>query len=175
MNVLSGHQDSLPLRSGLHLYPSHEKALDELLVELSQRCPSPFLMLVETSGQLLTFKGERGQQDLVGLASLIAGDLAASQEIARMTGEYGTCQLILREGTRYNTFISEAGRSMALFAQVGRDVPLGWARLLILEASAQAAEIASATPEQVANLDLGLDDAKLSDLVGDALDALWNG
>ncbi len=159
--------------SGLSLYPVQDQAIDRILDDLMQKCPAEFVLLVETSGQIISSKGEKGKTDLVALGSLIAGDLAASQEIARLTDQYQQAQLILREGSKSNTFLSEAGSHMALYMKIDKDVPIGWARLLIQESGRQLAEVASAHPEDLDKLDLGLSEEKLNSLIGDSFDSMW--
>ncbi|MBN1666771.1 MAG: hypothetical protein JW862_06770 [Anaerolineales bacterium] len=175
MNNLSSYDHPISLRSGTDIFPVHETALEKLLNELLEHCPAAFILLADVSGQVIMVEGQRGGMDLVALASLVAGDLAASQEIARLSGEYQSYQLILREGQKYNTFISEAGKHLLLFVQVSCQVPLGWARLLIQETARQASEVMNTPVEIVDKLDLGLDKEGLSDLFGNALDAMWNG
>ena len=164
---------SLRLRVGITIYPSHDKAIERVLNELLQHCPARFVLLADSSGLIVSTQGERGNIELVSLASLVAGDMAASQEIARLTGQYQTSQMILREGAKINSFISEAGRYLILFVQVPADVPLGWARVLVREASRQLGEIVTAPADQVDKLDLGLGDKQMSDLAADALDSMW--
>ncbi len=168
-------RDPIDFPSGITILPSQDDALEKLLDELVEKCPAQFILLSEASGQILSIKGERGSADIVALSSLVAGDLAASQEIARLTGQYESFQSILREGPQSNTFISEAGPHMILFVRVSRTVPLGWARLLIQETARQAMEIVSTRPSDLSKLELGLDEEKLSELIGDGLDSLWNG
>jgi hypothetical protein len=64
---------------------------------------------------------------------------------------------------------------MILFARVDREVPLGWARMLIVETCRQLADIASARPDELTSLELGLHDENLSSLIGDKLDSIWSG
>jgi predicted regulator of Ras-like GTPase activity (Roadblock/LC7/MglB family) len=163
------------MRNGYTIYPAQEEAIEKLLAEFMQQCPARFALLTDTSGLIISFHGERGAADLVSLGSLVAGDLAASQEIARLIGQYQNYQMILREGTKTNTFIVEAGRYLVLFIQVGIEVPLGWARLLIRATGHQCAAIIATPPDEIENLDLGLDKDKLSDIVGEALDSMWIG
>lgn len=165
--------DFSDLHVGPTLYPSQSQAIDGVLSELLERCPAQFILLVDASGMLLAVQGNCVQADLVALSSLIAGDMAASQEIARMTGQYHTCQMVMREGQKSNTFTTDIGQHMILFMQIATDVPLGWARLLIRETGRQVAEIAAAPPETVEKLEIGLSDQKLSDMVDQALDNLW--
>jgi len=165
----------IDLPSGITLYPSHDEAIDRILNELQERCPAEFILLAEVSGQILSVIGERTTVDLAALGSLVAGDLAASQEIARLTAQYENYQLILREGPKSNTFISEAGAHLVLFVRVSKEIPLGWARMLIHETSRQLAEIIATQPEDLGKLDLGLSEEKLSSLVNDDLDSIWKG
>ena len=163
----------IDLPSGVTLYPSQDEAIDRVLNELMKKCPAQFVLLAEVSGQIISALGERIGTNLVALGSLVAGDLAASQEIARLTDQYQNYQLILREGPKANTFISEAGSHLGLFVRVDKEIPIGWARLIIHEASRQLSEVVLTPPEEVAKLDLGLDDEKLSAMFSDGLDGIW--
>lgn len=174
--------NSYQLRSGTSILPSQDKAFHDLLSELLQQLPAKFMMLVDVAGQVVVAKGEHSNINLVMLGSLVAGDLAASQEIARLTNEYQDYQIVLREGQESHTFIAEAGNYLALFVQVSHDVPLGWARMLITKASKQLEEIMrenEPSQEEVAELEYEMAtaleeaDDDLSELFGDALDDMW--
>jgi predicted regulator of Ras-like GTPase activity (Roadblock/LC7/MglB family) len=157
------------------LYPGHDKAFRKVMEELAEKCPTQFLLLSGISGQPIACEGEKGETNLTALGALLAGDLAASQEIARLTNQYQSYQMILREGRESTIFLSEAGPFMILFARVDHDVPLGWARMLILETCRRLADIASARPDELASLDLGLHEEHLNALIGDRLDSIWSG
>jgi hypothetical protein len=164
-------RENVNLRVGVVIYPEQDQAMDAVLDELKERLPAQFILLADASGQLVSFVGERISGDLTALASLIAGDLAASQEIARLTGHYETFQLVLREGKAANTFLIEAGKSLVMFVQVAADVPLGWARLLIRDAGGSIGRIVASPPKFLPEIDLG--ERPLADAVADALDDLW--
>jgi len=172
---LPDYKKPIELPSGVTLHPSHDRAIDQVLHDLLRKAPAKFILLSEVSGQILSALGERTTADLVALSSLVAGDLAASQEIARLTDQYQNYQLILREGPQANSFITEAGRHMVLFVRVGKDVPLGWARLLIHETSRQLSNIIITPAEDIGGLDLGLNEDKLSSLVDEELNSIWKG
>jgi predicted regulator of Ras-like GTPase activity (Roadblock/LC7/MglB family) len=157
------------------LYPRHDQAIRRVLGELALKCPTQFLLLAGVSGQPIASEGEKGGTNLSSLGALLAGDLAASQEIARQINQYQSYQLILREGNESNIFLSEAGPHMILFARVDREVPLGWARILILETCRQLAEVAAARPDEIDGMELGLHEEKLSSLIGAGLDSVWRG
>ncbi len=175
----------LQLRSGLTIYPSQDRAIDALLGDLSEKVPARFILLADISGQIISVRGDRSQvAEPVALGSLVAGDLAASREIARLLGEYRSYQMVLREGTSSHTFIVEAGPYMVMLIQVASDVPLGWARMVIRKAAEQLAAIVDALPEELKNqpqesspaLEEALNSGEdISDLFGDALNSLWSG
>jgi predicted regulator of Ras-like GTPase activity (Roadblock/LC7/MglB family) len=167
------------LRSGISVFPEQQKAIDKILVNLRQELPAHFLLLGDVTGQIVQARGERDNIDLVALGSLMAGDLAASQEIARLTGEYQNYQMILREGSSKHTFISEVGHHLILLVQVSNDVPLGWARKFIQRTVRQVEDIMANTPLEVQQPGLEkqlapmLNQEDLPGLFSDALDDLW--
>ena len=163
----------LNLRIGITIYASQKRAIKKVLSELEERCPTEQILLADVSELLISIKGKRGESDPTALASLVAGDLAASQEIARMTNQYQSCQLILREGQKTNSFIAEVGPYLVLFAQVSTEVPLGWARMLILEASSRIVEIISSRPQITQKPEYGLGELKIVNAVDDTFDNLW--
>jgi predicted regulator of Ras-like GTPase activity (Roadblock/LC7/MglB family) len=164
---------SLDLPSKVTIYPSQDRAIDKVLTELMSACPAQYALLAESSGQLITLCGERETGDPVSLASLIAGDMAASQEIARITGQYQHYQFVLREGIASNTFISEAGEHLLLFVQVAKNVPLGWARLIISEAGRKLADIMVSEPEEAHSFKFEVASDELDRWANDALNSLW--
>ncbi len=169
-------KETYQLRSGVAISPAQDKEFHRLLNELLPKIPARFILLVDIAGQIVLAKGDHNQINLVMLGSLVAGDLAASQEIARLTGEYQDYQIILREGENSHMFISEAGHYLALLVQVDNDVPLGWARMLIRQTAQQLADVmvtAVAVPEEFKLSLYEEDEGDLSDLFSDALDDMW--
>jgi predicted regulator of Ras-like GTPase activity (Roadblock/LC7/MglB family) len=164
------------LRSGIAIYPAQEQALQQIVADLLNRLPARFILLSDVAGQIICAKGEHEGINLVALSSLMAGDLAASQEIARLTGEYQDYQLILREGQTSHTVISEAGQNLVVLAQVAHEVPLGWVRLQMQQAVHQLAEQMEIPGANMDDIPLPLEntgDESLEDLFGDALEAMW--
>jgi predicted regulator of Ras-like GTPase activity (Roadblock/LC7/MglB family) len=131
------------------------------------------MLVIETSGQLVCAYGERMIPDIAILGSLIAGDLAASKEIASITGEYQNYQLIIREGEYTNLVISEIGKQMALLAAFTRDVPIGWARKLIQNASSEIDELLKTPQVNIEKSDNEVEEGDLPDLYNEALSQIW--
>jgi predicted regulator of Ras-like GTPase activity (Roadblock/LC7/MglB family) len=167
-------KQTLDLPSRVTVFPSQDRAIDQILEELLVRCPAEYILVAEVSGQVFSVKGKRDVANPVVLASLVAGDMAASQEIARVTGQYQHFQFSLREGAAANTFIAEAGGHLVLFVQVAKDVPLGWARMLIAEASHRLEAIMASTPDDIPDVSVDLGKEGLTNWLDDALGSLWN-
>jgi predicted regulator of Ras-like GTPase activity (Roadblock/LC7/MglB family) len=161
------------LQNGLTLYPKHDQAIDEVLGELEKLCKTRLILLTDTSGQLISMHGTRGEASVISLGSLAAGDLAASQEIARLTGELDRSQIIIREGTSVFTFITAVGREMVLFVQTWRETPPGWSRLLILKAARKLEEVISVSVGEVQKIDLDLGAPDAGDRISSSLDTMW--
>jgi predicted regulator of Ras-like GTPase activity (Roadblock/LC7/MglB family) len=163
------------LRSGITIYPKQDKAISQLINDLAHKLPARLLLLADVTGQIILAWGEHSDIDLSALGSLVAGDLAASQEIARLTGQYQDYQMVLREGLKTHTLIIEAGHYLALLIQVSNEVPLGWARMLSQNAVRQLAEIVAHPPSEEAKqqFNLELDQEGLPDLFSEALNEMW--
>lgn len=114
--------------------------IEQLLTHLLHSIPADFLLLLDMTGHSIFTCGHDKDVDLATLSALIAGDLAASQQIAHITGEYRNYQMVLREGDLTNIFITDAGAHLILFVQVPGDVPLGLARMLIRKAAQRLGE-----------------------------------
>lgn len=172
---MNNDQSYLNLRSGLVLYPNQQEAIETILNDLFNQAAVRFLLLTDVTGQPISVRGEQNQMNVVAIASLVAGDLAASQEIARMTGQYADYQMVLREGQTINAFIIEVGHHMALLVQTATETPIGWARLLIQKTAQQLADIVDMVPEAPVDVALKpqLDQDDLPDLFSDALDDIW--
>ncbi len=166
---------ALNIRVGLTIYPSQDKAIEQALLLLKDRCPAQFILLADSSGQLISIQGERGSLDVVALSALVAGDVAASHEIAAMTNQLDSCQMVLREGKKSSSFTCEAGKYMVLFVQIPGETPLGWARILIRETAEKIAEIVDRLPDPEDHLAAGLNDMPLDASLDSAIDSLWMG
>lgn len=162
------------LRCGLILSPAQDQAIDKILGSLMEKIPAQYILLTDSSGQLVSFFGKREQADPVALGALVAGDMAASKEIAHLSGEFQTNQLILREGPQVNTWIIESGLYLVLMFKVSSSVPLGWTRMVIRRAADLIARIIeNPTEEQEDTREIAFQMGDLSSQIDESLDQLW--
>jgi hypothetical protein len=164
---------SLRLRGGLTLSIAQMKSIQDSINKLLEMIPAKYIMLVDTSGQLVCTSGDRGLIDLTILGSLIAADLAASQEIATLTGEFQDYQLILREGDKSHICISEVASQLALLVSFPKSVPIGWARKLIQSTSKEIGSYLSTSESDMSEELKEVVKGELPDLYNDALDQIW--
>ena len=161
--------------SGLALSPLQEKALEAVLVQLAAKSSAPLVLLGTRTGHYISSRGTRQDVDTASLASLVAADLAAGRQITDLVDVSESHTMILREGERYTTLIAEAGPSLVLLVVATRDVPLGWIRMLVQGAAQRMAEITKPAPGRaVAAQAVMVPGGEFADLVGQAIDDLWN-
>lgn len=172
---LSPRVQPRPGEVGNILTSSQSDAINEILSTLVERIPAHFALLVNGVGQTITSKGEINDCNLVTLGALIASDLAASQEIARITGELKNYQMVLREGDRSHNFIIDAGHSLIVYVQVPSKIPLGWARMQIRHAASMLEQATSPKNRKDLSDELDLWSTEMVDLFGQAIDDLWSG
>jgi len=172
MNESPEQNPTQVMQKRVFVTPSQQSAIEKIALSLKAKTPARFILVADRNGHVLVFSGD-GMQDagLAELAALLAGDLAASQEIARLTGAFQQKQLILREGEKQNTFLCEAGGDLVLFMQSDSEVPLGWARLLVVEAGSQLAAMHLSSDDEGT---MGFNSDGFKQNLDDAIDGLWN-
>ncbi len=160
---------------GVVLYPQQERAIHAVLEEITAKAAASLVLVTTHTGHFVASNGGRPGMDIAALGSLIAADLAASQQIARLIDENEAYQMVLREGDRINMFVSEAGPVLVLLVVVASAEPVGWVRILVREGSRKLAAIAQASLEPIAEPEHATPEGELADLIGNALDKLWTG
>ncbi|MBI3811033.1 MAG: roadblock/LC7 domain-containing protein [Nitrospirae bacterium] len=94
---------------GLIMYEEEFKQIDAELRRLHQQANAKVTFLVDKNGQLITAVGETENLDTTSLASLTAGNIAATGGMAKLLGEKDF-SILFHEGERDNIHISLVGR-----------------------------------------------------------------
>src|SRR3989338_5276103 len=95
--------------SGLVMYEEEFKLIDAELHRLHQQANAKVTFLVDKNGQLIAAVGETENLDTTSLASLTAGNIAATGGMAKLLGEKDF-SILFHEGERDNIHISLVGR-----------------------------------------------------------------
>jgi predicted regulator of Ras-like GTPase activity (Roadblock/LC7/MglB family) len=116
--------------------------VEQHLSRLYDKTGATCALLIDISGQLISYKGTAEGVDLAGLAALAASDMAAVTEMARLVGERERFKLLFHEGENYNVLISTVGRSFLLMVIFKTSVRIGLVRLFTKETVADLLEVA---------------------------------
>jgi predicted regulator of Ras-like GTPase activity (Roadblock/LC7/MglB family) len=111
-------------------YEQIKKVCDRLVREANGKV----VFLVDKNGQLIASSGETAQLDTTSLASLTAGNIAATGGIAKLINEKEFSQ-IFHEGERDNLHISIIGQRVILVVIFDQRSSLGLVRLRVRKAS----------------------------------------
>lgn len=108
--------------------------IERLLREANAKC----VYLVDKDGQLIAASGETDDIDSTSLASLTAGNIAATGGLAKLIGEK-EFSILFHEGERDNLHISVVGQRVILVVIFDKRSSLGLVRLRVKKASEELA------------------------------------
>jgi len=118
----------------LVMYEEEFKQVDAELQKLHFQANSKVVFLVDKNGQLIASAGETQGIDTTSLASLTAGNIAATGGMAKLIGEK-EFSILFHEGERDNIHISVIGQRAILVVIFDQRSSLGLVRLRVKKAS----------------------------------------
>jgi predicted regulator of Ras-like GTPase activity (Roadblock/LC7/MglB family) len=116
--------------SDLVMYEEEFRKIDAELQKLYQQTNAMVVFLVDKNGQLIASAGETREIDTTSLASLTAGNIAATGGIARLLGEK-EFTILFHEGEKDNLHISLIGQRVILVVIFDKRSSLGLVRLRV--------------------------------------------
>jgi len=122
------------MSSDLVMYEEEFQKIDEELQRLFHQASAKVVFLVDKNGQLIASAGETRDIDTTSLASLTAGNIAATGGIARLLGEK-EFTILFHEGEKDNIHISLIGQRVILVVIFDKRSSLGLVRLRVKKAS----------------------------------------
>jgi len=122
------------MSSDLVMYEEEFRMIDEELQRLFHQANAKVVFLVDKNGQLIASAGETRDIDTTSLASLTAGNIAATGGIARLLGEK-EFTILFHEGEKDNIHISLIGQRVILVVIFDKRSSLGLVRLRVKKAS----------------------------------------
>ena len=128
--------------SDLVMYEEEFGKIDEELQRLYVQTNAKVVFLVDKNGQLIASAGETHDIDTTSLASLTAGNIAATGGIARLLGER-EFTILFHEGEKDNIHISLIGQRIILVVIFDSRSSLGLVRLRVKKASESLVRIFS--------------------------------
>ena len=158
----------------LLLYEEEYRLLQEIIGRLTKDASAKVVFLVDKNGQQIAAAGEVKSIDATSLASLTAGNVAATDGLAKLIGEK-EFSLLFHEGEKDNLHISIVGKRGILVVIFDQNSSLALVRLRVKKASRELLEIFERV-EQRAHTEAGEGakfESPFSEITDDDIDKLF--
>ncbi|MFQ5657542.1 MAG: roadblock/LC7 domain-containing protein [Candidatus Methylomirabilales bacterium] len=116
--------------SNLIIYEEDLSRINACLKALQDNARTNAILLIDKTGQLITGAGETDGLDSTSLASLAAGNIAASGGLAQLLGEK-EFSVVLHEGKQRHLHLSVVGGEIILLVLFDYRTPAGLVRLRV--------------------------------------------
>ena len=157
------------------LYEQEYEQLKRVITRLCADANAKFVFLVDKNGQQIAAHGEMLNLDTTSLASLTAGNVAATDGLAHLIGERGF-PVLSHEGERDNLHISIVATRVILVIIFDERSSLGLVRLRVKRATAEMNSIFEVIDNKIdRERDMGIAlDSPFAEITEEDIDALFN-
>lgn len=124
----------------LVMHEEEFKQLQDLCERLQRDSSAKIVFLVDKNGQQIAASGDVKSIDATSLASLTAGNVAATDGLAKLIGEK-EFSLLFHEGEKDNLHISIVGKRLILVVIFDQNSSLALVRLRVKKTSREVQEI----------------------------------
>ncbi|HUK88857.1 MAG TPA: roadblock/LC7 domain-containing protein [Blastocatellia bacterium] len=156
------------------MYQDEYEQLKSVIARLCADSNAKFVFLVDKNGQQIAAHGEMVNLDTTSLASLTAGNVAATDGLANLIGERGF-PVLSHEGERDNIHISIVASRVILVVIFDDRSSLGLVRLRVKRAATDLGSIFDAIETKVSSeRDMGVAlDSPFAEITEEDIDALF--
>jgi len=161
----------------LMLYEEDARRLGVVLQRLCEDSKSRAVFLIDKAGQLIASAGETASVDTTSLASLTAGNIAATGGLAQLLGEK-EFSVLFHEGEKDHLHISVVGQRGILVVLFDRRSSLGLVRLRVKRAAEEIGQVFTEMAErtqQEAGRGREAFQAQFAQITDDDIDNLFKG
>lgn len=130
------------------LYGEEYQQIKSIIAKLCEDANAKIVFLVDKNGQQIASHGELGDIDTTSLASLTAGNVAATDGLARLIGEK-EFPVLSHEGEKDNIHISIVAQRVILVVIFDERSSLGLVRLRVKRASNELSDVFEAIVRKV--------------------------
>jgi predicted regulator of Ras-like GTPase activity (Roadblock/LC7/MglB family) len=124
----------------LVMYDEEYQDVNDVIERLLKEANAKVIFLVDKNGQLISGVGETERFDTTSLASLTAGNIAATGGLAKLIGEK-EFSILFHEGEKDNLHISIVGGRIILVVLFDSRSSLGLVRLRVKKSSEELSAI----------------------------------
>jgi predicted regulator of Ras-like GTPase activity (Roadblock/LC7/MglB family) len=155
----------------LVMYEGEFKQVNSLIEKLCREANGKVVFLVDKNGQLIAATGETNGLDTTSLASLTAGNIAATGGLAKLIGEK-EFSILFHEGERDNIHISLIGSRVILVVIFDQRSSLGLVRLRVKKAAEELGVIFAALVKKAETVG-AKSDSPFAEITDDDIDNLF--
>ena len=159
------------MSTGLVMREEEFGRIKDVIVRLRNDANAKLVFLVDKNGQQIASHGEM-DVDATSLASLTAGNVAATDGLARLIGEK-EFSILFHEGERDNLHISVVGGRVILVVVFDERSSLGLVRLRVKKASSELVDIFQDIDAKASSAD-SFEDSPFAEITDDDIDSLFS-
>jgi predicted regulator of Ras-like GTPase activity (Roadblock/LC7/MglB family) len=158
----------------LVMYDEEFKQINIVIEKLLREANAKVIFLVDKNGQLISGVGEVERFDTTSLASLTAGNIAATGGLAKLIGEK-EFSILFHEGEKDNLHISIVGGRVILVVLFDNRSSLGLVRLRVKKASDELTVIFEGLMQKAEEKEKsGTTDFPFAEITDDDIDNLFS-
>jgi predicted regulator of Ras-like GTPase activity (Roadblock/LC7/MglB family) len=155
------------------VYEDEFRQLEDALRRLRQESNAKAVFLIDKNGQQIASTGEIEQFDVTSLASLTAGNVAATDGLAKLIGER-EFSVLFHEGQQDHIHISIVGRRAILLVIFDDRSSLGLVRLRVKRASVEMERIFDTMAKKGEAAEIDGAASPFSEITEEDIDALFS-
>jgi len=156
------------------MYEEEFQQINEIMGRLLKESNAKVIFLVDKNGQLISGVGETERFDTTSLASLTAGNIAATGGLAKLIGEK-EFSILFHEGEKDNLHISIVGGRVILVVLFDSRSSLGLVRLRVKKSSEELATIFDNLLKKAEEREKrGTSDFPFAEITDDDIDSLFS-
>jgi len=156
------------------MYDEEFKQINAVIDKLLRDANAKVIFLVDKNGQLISGVGEVERFDTTSLASLTAGNIAATGGLAKLIGEK-EFSILFHEGEKDNLHISIVGGRVILVVLFDSRSSLGLVRLRVKKASDELTVIFDSLMQKAEEKEKsGTTDFPFAEITDDDIDNLFS-
>jgi predicted regulator of Ras-like GTPase activity (Roadblock/LC7/MglB family) len=160
------------LGPNLVMYEEEFDRINSVLGRLWVDANAKIVFLVDKNGQQIAAKGDLEKVDTTSLASLTAGNVAATDGLARLIGEK-EFSILFHEGERDNIHISIVAQRLILVVIFDERSSLGLVRLRVRKSAAELEDVLNQMASKAAQR--GVEPpSPFAEITDDDIDALFS-
>ena len=163
-----------PQQSSFVMYDEEFQRISVVIEKLLRESNAKVIFLVDKNGQLIAGCGETENLDTTSLASLTAGNIAATGGLAKLIGEK-EFSILFHEGEKDNIHISIVAQRVILVVIFDHRSSLGLVRLRVKKASDELGTIFEDLAAKSAEMEKsGSADSPFAEITDDDIDNLFS-